>query len=387
MSREDGSAEGVSVDGGAAGDTPRRVVVKVGSSTVSDRGGRIDRAFLERLVAQIAAVRERGSDVVLVSSGAIAAGMEALGLDTRPSDMAGLQAAAAVGQPRLIEAYESGFARHGASIAQVLLTRHETAHRRQYVFACRTLERLLELGVVAVVNENDTTAVEEIRFGDNDSLAALVAMMIKADLVVMLTDIEGVYDADPRSSDAATLMEHVDEVTDALIHRAGGSTGSGLGSGGMYSKIEAARMLMKAGITTVVADGRREHVVEDVVAGRRIGTRFTGKEDALTGRKLWIAFGGHARGVITVDEGARAALMERQSSLLPAGVVAVEGDFTEGDSVTITTVAGEPLGRGLAEVSAADLRKVMGLRTDRIREVLPTWQGAEVVHRDHLVIL
>jgi glutamate 5-kinase len=331
-------------------------------------------------------LRGAGADVVIVSSGAIAAGVEALGLSARPVDLTGLQAAAAVGQVRLIGQYAEIMAHADVPIAQVLLTRHDTGHRQAYVFACRTLDRLLEMHVVPVVNENDTTAVEEIRFGDNDTLAALVGVMVKADLVVLLTDIEGLYDHDPGQDHDAILLEHIDELTDEVVAAAGGSA-SVHGTGGMATKLDAARILMKAGIPMVVCDGRKPDVLLDAFAGEPVGTYFAGGEGDVEARKLWIAFARHPKGTVVVDDGAREALCLRGTSLLPAGVVRVEGRFAAGDPVAIADTTGRQLARGLADVSSLDLDRIKGLRSDAVASLDPSLAGREVVHRDRLVIL
>jgi len=364
----------------------KRIVVKVGTSTLTGADGRVDRAWLADLARQTAELRRRGVDVVVVSSGAIAAGVEALGLPARPSELTGLQAAAAVGQVHLIGTYADVMATAGVPVAQILLTRHDTGHRQAYLFACRTLDRLLEMRVVPVVNENDTTAVEEIRFGDNDTLAALVGVMVKADLVVLMTDIEGLYDHDPGVDEDAVLLDHVDELTDEVMAAAGG-TASANGTGGMATKLDAARILMKAGIPMVVCDGRRPDVLLDAFAGEPVGTYFAGGEGEVEARKLWIAFARHPLGTVVVDDGAREALCLRGTSLLPAGVLRVEGHFAAGDPVAIADGSGKQLARGLADVSSADLERIKGLRSDRIAECEPGLAGREVVHRDRLVIL
>jgi glutamate 5-kinase len=291
-----------------------------------------------------------------------------------------------VGQARLIGIYSELFAKRGLAVGQVLLTRQDTHHRQQYVNACHTFDRLLASGAVPIVNENDTTAVDEIRFGDNDTLAALVGIMVKADLVVLLTDIEGVYSADPRESEEACLLERVDEVMPDVEAAAGGP-GSKMGSGGMATKIEAAKTLMKAGIPTVVCDGRRPHVLEDVAEGKPVGTLFAGGESGLRGRKLWIAFAKRPAGSVTIDDGAREALCLRGKSLLPAGVVAVSGSFRSGDAVTIRDSAGEVVARGLVGLSSEELERVKGMKSAEIARVSPELAGTEVVHRDCLVVM
>jgi len=364
----------------------KRIVVKVGSSTLVGDGGGIDRAYCERLVAQVAELVSGGVQVVLVSSGSIAAGVMRLGLAERPSDMPGLQAAASIGQVALVETYQSLFSAHGLVVGQVLLTRHDTGHRESFLHARDTFDRLLALGAIPVVNENDTIAVDEIRFGDNDSLAALVATMVGADLVLLLSDIEGLYDADPRISAEGKLLEHVEELTEDLLAAAGGS-GSDVGSGGMATKLEAANMLMKAGIPMVICDGRRENVVLDAAAGEPVGTLFAGGDATLSARKLWIALGRNAAGEIVIDDGACKAVVERQTSLLPAGVVSVSGVFSAGDAVVLKDRSGASVARGLSDLSSAEIECVKGLKTSEIPEVCPGAAGKVVVHRDHLVVL
>lgn len=364
----------------------RRVVIKVGSSTLAGSEAGLDRAYVDSLVDQVCALRDRGMVPLIVSSGAIAAGLLPLGLESRPSDMPSLQAAASVGQVRLIEAYASAFAERGVPVGQVLITRHDTADRDAYLHGRDTLERLLALGAVPVVNENDTVAVEEIRFGDNDTLAALVATMVHADLVVILSDIDGLYDADPRLTEEAHLLEQVDELTEDLVAAAGGS-GSEIGSGGMATKLDAARVLMRAGIPLVVCDGRREGVVIDAAEGRPCGTMFSPGDDTLGARKLWIALGSRPAGEIRIDAGARDALVRRKTSLLPAGVVGVSGPFKAGDAVVLKDIAGAVVARGLTEFSSAELERIKGMKTSDIAVEFPHLAGKEVVHRDRLAIL
>lgn len=364
----------------------QRVVVKVGSSTLSATEGGLDRAFAESLVEQIAVLRVEGVGVVLVTSGAISAGLQALGLSERPEDMPSLQAAAAIGQVQLVGMYAALFAAADVPVGQVLLTRHDTTDRSAYLHARDTLDRLLALGVVPVVNENDTVAVDEIRFGDNDTLAALVATMIHADLVILLTDIEGMYSADPRQDSEAELLEHIGELTEQIVSAAGGS-GSHLGSGGMATKVEAAKVLMRAGIPMVVCDGRRERVVVEAARGDAVGTMFAGNGASLKGRKLWIALGGKAAGEVVVDDGAKEALCVRGKSLLPAGVVSVSGAFGVGDAIVLKDRNGAVIARGLTALSSEELDRVKGMKTEQIETVVPRIAGKEVIHRDHLVIL
>lgn len=364
----------------------RRIVIKVGSSTLSAADGGLDRAYAESLVAQIGELIQAGVQVVLVTSGAISAGMEALGMNTKPTDIPSLQAAASVGQVQLVGMYAALLAAQEVPVGQVLVTRHDTADRQAYLHARDTLERLLALNVVPVVNENDTVAVEEIRFGDNDTLAALVATMIKADLVVLLTDIEGLYSADPKVDTEAELLEHVEELTEQVISAAGGSS-TAVGSGGMATKVEAAKVLMRAGIPMVVCDGRRDKVVLDAASGKAVGTLFAGGAVGLQARKSWIALGGKPAGEVVVDDGAKEALCARGKSLLPAGVLSVKGTFTAGDAIVLKDRAGTIVARGLTALSSAQLSEVKGLKSSEIERVVPEVAGREVIHRDHLVIL
>ena len=364
----------------------RRIVIKIGSSTLASDEGGIDRAWVDGLAEQVCELLSAGMQVVVVTSGAIAAGVARLGMKSRPSDMPSLQAAASVGQVSLVEAYAEAFSARGVAVGQVLLTRNDTGHRESFLHARDTFERLLALGAVPVVNENDTIAVEEIRFGDNDTLAALVATMIGADLVVLLSDIAGLYDADPRLCAEATLLAQVDELTDDMVAAAGGA-GTATGSGGMATKIEAAKVLMKAGIPMVICDGRRTGVLRDAVAGDDVGTTFDGGESTVSARKLWIALGSNPAGSIVVDDGAAQALRQRNTSLLPAGVVSVSGEFAAGDPVALVDGMGSLVARGLSELSSADLDRIKGLKTSEVTGVLPHLVGGEVVHRDRLVVL
>ncbi|HEY5548886.1 MAG TPA: glutamate 5-kinase [Coriobacteriia bacterium] len=364
----------------------KRVVVKVGTSTLTGPDGRVDRVWLADLARQTAALRAGGNHVVIVSSGAIAAGVEALGLARRPGELTDLQAAAAVGQVHLIGTYHDVLAAVDVPVAQILLTRHDTGHRQAYLFACRTLDRLLEMGVVPVVNENDTTAVDEIRFGDNDTLAALVGVMVRADLVVLLSDIEGLYDHDPGEDESAVLMDRVDELTEDVLAAAGGPAGE-FGTGGMATKIDAARILMKAGIPMVVCDGHRPDVLLEAFRGEPVGTYFAGGGDEVEARKLWIAFARHPQGRVVVDAGARDALCLRGTSLLPAGVLRVEGRFAEGAPVSVVDEEGIEIARGLSDFSSEDLDRIKGHTSVEIASLMPGLAGCEVVHRDRLVIL
>ncbi len=359
-----------------------RVVVKVGTSSVTDERGAIDDAAIGVLAGEIAAARGDRHDVVLVSSGAVAAGVAALGLEHRPSDISTLQAISAAGQPRLMARWDAALAPHGLVPAQALLVPHDFVDRRQYLHARNTLTRLLELGLVPIINENDAIARDETRYGDNDRIAALVAHNIAAGVLVLLTDLDGLYTADPRVHTDATLVERV-RVDDPMLSIRAGAGGSGRGSGGMASKLEAARIASWSGVRTVIANAGRRGVLAGAIADEAVGTTFEAHRRTLPARKLWIAFASHVAGTVMVDDGARRALVERQTSLLPAGVVDVSGAFGEGDTVDVTGTDGVAFARGMVFVDAGQLRRVAGRHTSQ----LPAGMSHEVIHRDDLVLL
>ncbi len=362
---------------------PRTVVVKIGSSSVTGAGGGVDAEAVEHLCQQVSVLRAGGHTVVVVSSGAIAAGWAALGGGPRPNDPATLQAVAAVGQHRLMRVYDDALAALGLPVGQVLLAPLDFAHRQQYLHARQTLSRLIDLGVVPVVNENDATSDDEIRFGDNDRLAALVAHLVAADLLVLLTDTAGLYTADPRTDAEASLIEEVVHVDQELEVLAGGP-GSDVGSGGMASKLAAARMASWSGVETLIADAGRSDVLAQAVAGvAGLGTRFRARSRRLPARKLWIAFAVGAAGRLAVDDGARKALVEREASLLPAGVVSVSGGFEADEAVEITGPDGIVFAKGLVRQPARQLAAWAGRHTSELPEGAPH----EVVHRDDLVVL
>ena len=365
------------------------IVIKIGSSTLTASDSSIDYAYLDALVDQIARVRAMGWRPIIVTSGAIACGLEALGITRRPADMPSLQAAASVGQGVLAQAYADAFQKHGILSSIVLLTRRDTADRSAYLHARDTFARLLELGVVPIVNENDTVSVEQIRFGDNDTLAALVACLVGAELVVILSDIEGLFDANPRTCADARLIERVDRIDEGIMAVAGGA-GSTAGSGGMITKIRAARVLMAAGTEMVICDGHAPDAIVEAAADRPIGTRFSapGRIHEITPKKLWIALGDASRGAIMVDDGAKAALIGRGSSLLPVGMVQVEGSFEAGDIVDIKDRAGHLFARGRASAASDVLELSCGLTQQALaaNRLLAELAHKPVVHRDELVV-
>jgi len=365
--------------------SPRRIVVKAGSSLLTYDDGRIDRQRIGKLARQIREVKG-GRDIVLVTSGAIRTGMERLGLTERPTAIPQLQANAAVGQGLLMQVYHDAFYWNGMTAAQVLLTREGLADRTGYLNASRAFEALFGYGVVPIVNENDTVAVEEIRFGDNDMLAAIVAALVSADLVIVLSDVDGLCELDPETGAITDrVIPEVAEVSGDVL-RWGKDSTSLAGTGGMVSKLHAALRATRAGIELVIANGREPHVIERVVRGERLGTRFLATEEGLSSRKRWLAFAPVAAGAVRVNDGARDSLVNRNASLLPIGVVGVDGEFGEGDLVAITDEAGREIARGLVSVSSDELLRIQGLRSDRIAEALGREAPAAVVHRDNLVV-
>ncbi len=367
----------------------RTMVVKIGSSTVVGADGKPDRPYLEQLAAQAAELQHAGWRLVVVSSGAIACGLPQLGLKRRPKDMPTLQAAASVGQSTLVSAYEDAFAAEGLTTSLVLLTRHDTAQRAAYLHARDTLTRLIELGVCPVVNENDTVSVEQIRFGDNDTLAALVSCLVGADLCVICSDIDGLYTANPGEDPNARLLPEVRRIDRTIIESAGDAT-SGVGTGGMITKIRAARVLMTAGIPMVVCDGHDSRQLVRLAAGEEVGTRFvpTAAKREIAPRKLWIALGDTVHGTLTVDDGAADALVRNGSSLLAVGVRAVEGSFERGDVVNIADPSGFVIARGRAEASSDELTLAAGRSQAEINgnRLLSDLAGRPAIHRDEMIV-
>jgi glutamate 5-kinase len=358
-------------------------VVKIGSSSLTDTsGGSLDESRLVAIVDSLAKRRLTGQQVVLVSSGAIAAGIAPLGLARRPMDLATQQAAASVGQGALVAAYQRAFGAHGLTVGQVLLTADDVTRRSHYTNAKRTLDRLLELGIVPIVNENDTVATHEIRFGDNDRLASLVAHLVQADGLLLLTDVDALYDGPPSRPGARRVpvivgQEGLDQVTI-------GGTGSDVGSGGMVTKVEAASIANAAGITTVLTSAEQ---IDQALAGADVGTVFVPTGSRRTSRKLWLAHATTPRGRLLLDAGAVRAVTERRTSLLPAGITAVEGTFADGDPVDLCAPDGRVIGRGLVNYTSAELPDLLGRSTrDLARELGPEYER-EVVHRDDLALL
>jgi len=363
--------------------TASRVVVKVGSSSLTTPHGGIDPDHVRSLVDALAAVRARGAEVVLVSSGAIAAGLAPLGLVRRPRDLATQQAAASVGQGLLVRRYNEEFARHGLTVGQVLLTVDDVTRRSHYRNAYRTFAKLLEMGVLPVVNENDTVATTEIRFGDNDRLAALVAHLVHADLLLLLSDVEGLYDANPARGDATMLVE-VGSEEDLRGLRIGRTGVAGVGTGGMQTKVDAARIATGAGIPVVLTSADR---AAEALAGAPVGTVFHPTGRRRPTRLLWLAHATEGKGRLVLDEGAVRAVTERRASLLPAGITAVTGVFTGGDPVELVGPDGTAVARGLVNYDSEELPGLLGRSTRDLARELGASYEREVVHRDDLVLL
>ncbi len=364
----------------------QRIVIKVGSSLVTADGRGLDHAALSRWAGQIAALTEQGKQVVLVSSGAIAEGIARLGWSKRPHAVNELQAAAAVGQMGLVQAYESIFRTHGLHAAQVLLTHEDLADRTRYLNARSTLRTLLELRVVPIINENDTVATDEIRLGDNDTLGALVTNLIEADCLIILTDQTGLFTADPRCDTSATLVFEA-HAGDPDLERMAGGAGSSVGTGGMLTKILAAKRAARSGAHTVICSGREDNVLLRLAAGEAIGSQLIARQAPLAARRQWLADHLQVRGGLVLDVGAVKALTDDGKSLLPVGVRAITGEFERGEVVALVDGEGREIARGLANYSAGEARRIMGKPSSEIEAVLGYMDEPELVHRDNLVVL
>jgi glutamate 5-kinase len=372
--------------GGSVTQSARRLVVKVGSSLVTNGGQGLDRTALAQWAGQIAALARSGKEVLLVSSGAVAEGMQRLGWTKRPKAVHELQAAAAVGQMGLVQAYETCFREFGLRTAQVLLTHEDLADRRRYLNARSTLRTLLSLGTIPIINENDTVATEEIRFGDNDTLGALVTNLVEADALIILTDQPGLFTADPRKDPTATLVQRARAGDPALENMAGGA-GSDIGSGGMLTKILAAKRAARSGAHTVIASGREPDVLGRLAAGQSIGTQLIAETPTLAARKQWLADHLQVRGRLMLDTGAAAALAAGGRSLLPVGVHDLEGTFERGEVVSCIAPDGREIARGLVNYNANETRRILRSPTAEISTRLGYEDDPELIHRDNLVLL
>lgn len=364
----------------------RRVVVKVGTSTITHDTGKLNLLRMERLVRELSDLANQGKEIILVTSGAVSAGMERLGLRERPKSIPEKQAAAAVGQGLLMHLYEKLFDEYGQVVAQVLLTREDSVQRKRYMNSRNTLLTLLRMGVVPIINENDAVSVDELKIGDNDTLSAMVATIVDADLLIILSDVEGLYTANPNANPDARLIGEVKDITPEIEELAGGA-GTARGTGGMFTKIMAAKIAINAGISMVIAAGTQEGAIRAIVQGEARGTLFLGKATRLETRKCWLAFGTRIYGSVTVDRGCEKALRQEGSSLLAAGIVAVEGEFEAGNTVRILSNEGREIARGLINYNHEEVRKIRGQHTSKIYDLLGYKPCDEVVHRDNLVLM
>jgi len=362
----------------------RRIVLKVGSRVLTAKGRTLSEAVFDRMAREVSAVKKRGYEIVIVSSGAIAAGMARLGFVEKPKAMPQKQASAAIGQSALMWSYERAFTSFGERVAQVLLTRDDLSNRQRYLNARNTLLALLSLGVIPIINENDTVAVEEIKFGDNDNLSALVTNLVNADLLILFSDIDGLYDKDPRLHKNAKLIPLVSHITPELEKKASGTL-SPFSIGGMVTKLQAAGKAAFYGIPTILANGMEEGMLERLLRGENVGTLFTPAVNKLTSRKHWIAFTLEPAGRIFVDDGAKKAILQKGKSLLPSGVVGTEGKFSLGDPVILADIHGQEFARGLTNYGSAEINKIKGLKTNEVQGKLGYKNSDEIIHRDDLV--
>ena len=363
----------------------KRVVVKVGTSTITRENGASNLARMEEIVREIVGLKDEGREMVLVTSGAIAAGMNRMGLSVRPKGVPERQALAAVGQGVLMHLYETMFASYGQTAGQVLLTKENSLRHNQYTNSRNALLALLDMGVVPVVNENDAVSVDELKIGDNDTMSATVASLVDADALIILSDVDGLFTANPQENPDAKLISEVHEITPEIEGLAGGAGTAG-GTGGMVTKLAAAKIAMSAGVTMVIARGDRIGVMREVLSGEPVGTVFHAKEAHLRARKAWLAFGRHIEGNLTVDEGCVEA-MRGGASLLAAGVVTVDGDFSEKSTVRVLGPDGREIARGIVNYGAEDLRRIAGKSTKEIAKLLPGAAHDEVIHRYDLVMI
>lgn len=362
----------------------KRIVIKVGSNVLTNADG-LDCLVFANLGGQMAALHQQGYEIILVSSGAVAAGMRKAGLSQKPADMPQKQALAAIGQADLINAWESVFEKHGLRAAQMLLTGEDLSARKRYLNARNTLRCLLDWRVIPVINENDSVAVDEIRLGDNDNLAAMITLLMDADLLVNLSDIDGLYDKNPREHKDAVLLDTVVNVSRETEKYAGGA-GSSVGTGGMLTKIKAARKTTAAGIPMVIANAATADILPRLVGGESLGTLFTGAEHRLSSRKCWLAFSAKPKGVLVVNDRAAEVLRKNGKSLLAIGIVGLGGNFGVGSAVSIATLNGEILGQGLVNYASNDIKRIMGKKSAEIEAVLGHKPYDEIIHRDNLVI-
>jgi len=361
-------------------------VIKVGTHVLTDEAGKFDSRTTAHLAEEVARLKDSGLNIIIVSSGAIGAGMAELGLKKRPETLPALQATAAVGQSSLVRMYNEVFMRHGFRSAQILLTWEDFENRRRYLNVRNTIGTLLELSTIPVINENDTVSTDEIKFGDNDILSAMVTNLVNADMLVMLTNVDGLMPSEAEAGDTTRPVDYVESITDKLLSHVQQEKTT-LGTGGMETKLKAAEMAMKGGAAVIIANGKKRNILAKILAGERVGTLFFPGVRKLASRKKWIGFSTRVKGKIFVDEGAARALKEKGKSLLSSGITGVTGSFSEGDTVAICDEADVRFARGLANYSSEEVDKIKGLRTDKIAAVLGSKPYDEVVHRDNMVII
>jgi glutamate 5-kinase len=361
-----------------------RIVIKAGSGILTGEDG-FNTAVINTITNDICDLRSKGHEIILVSSGAIAAGMKKMGYEKKPDGISEKQAMAAIGQSRLMMAYEKAFGRKGVTVAQILITRDDLNNRRRYLNARNTIFTLLSWGIIPVINENDTVVIDEIKFGDNDNLSAMVANMTESNLLAILTDIDGLYDDDPRLNKNAKLIPLIEKIGNSHFQFANSVPGS-LGTGGMASKIAAAKKATLKGIPVIIANGRKKNIIRKIANGEDTGTLFLPQTKAVCGRKHWIAFTRAIKGKIVIDEGAVKALIKNGKSLLPSGVVGVSGKFNRGDSVQIVERNGNEIAVGMVDYNYSELEKVKGLNSRKIEEMLGFKHNDEIIHRDNLLI-
>jgi glutamate 5-kinase len=362
----------------------RRFVVKVGSGVLTEANG-LNLAVIDHLTTDICSLRKKGIEVILVSSGAIACGLKKIGLPRRPQSVSQQQAVAAVGQSSLMMAYEEAFGRHGYKVAQILATRDDLTHRRRYLNARNTLLTLLSWRIIPIINENDTVVVDEIKFGDNDNLSAMVTNLSEAQLLVNLTNIDGLFDKDPRIHKDARLIKVVEKV-DRKVSRCASSIPGFLGKGGMDSKVKAAQKVALAGVPTIIANGLKPHILKQIFMGEEEGTLFLPNKVPLKSRKHWIAFTKSTKGELVIDPGAEKAILESGKSLLPSGIILVKGKFSRGNSVLLIDENGKKIAVGMVNYHSGDVKKIMGAKSSEIESILGYRYDDEVIHRDNLVL-
>lgn len=364
----------------------KKMVIKIGSSSLTSKAGGLDKVSMRRFVNEVSSLIKRGMEVIIVTSGAIAAGLENLNIKKKPEDITLFQAAASIGQVELMRLYSNLFLTSGLKIGQILLTHEDTTRRKQYLNIKNTIKKLISLNIVPVINENDSVAVDEIKFGDNDELAALVAILAESDILIILTDIDGMYDKNPRIYSDAKLISYIDKINED-IEKAAGGIGSTYGIGGMESKIKAAKICSFSGIKTIIANSKRKNILNKIIAGEDVGTFFAPQTvKKVKSIKKWIAFGMKTKGGIVIDRGAEEAVLNKGKSILAVGVVKVDGKFNKGDTLKVFSLDSKLIAKGISNFSSEDIEKIKGKNRDKILSEFDTSMCSEVIHRDCLVV-